>query len=150
MAEEVSRLKAKLKELREELYKSQSREKLLRRESAERMLGVEAQFESQLHNLQSTINVLEQECSELKDQASKHMSESAALLMEKDDCIRELKRKNGKWFSPAIPTTLENVDFKHPKPVMSSTDQQQFCISSQNPLKSHAISATELKLYQSC
>ena len=31
---------------------------------------------------------------------------------------------------------------------MSSIDAQQFCISSQNPLKNHVISNTELKLYQ--
>jgi hypothetical protein len=42
------KLKAKLKELREELFKSQSREKHLKRESAERMLDIETQFENQL------------------------------------------------------------------------------------------------------
>ena len=121
------------------------------------MLDIETQFESQLSNLQQTISALEQECRDLQSKASKQMSDNAVLLLEKEDCIRELKKRNGKGDrqqSPlmAIPTTLDNFDFKQkdPKPIISSTDQQQFCISSQNPLKSHVISATELKLYQSC
>ena len=68
LQDQVAKLKAKVKELREDLYRSQSREKLLRRESTERVLDIEAQFELQLQNQMAS---LLEECKRLREEAAR-------------------------------------------------------------------------------